>query len=171
MLNNTKVLIVEDEETLAENLMAHLQRCGGNTRVAFTGKEAIATAREFAPQVVLLDYMLPDMNGFEILDAIRADDPGCPCVLMTGHPLETISAGAQQRGIEHVLGKPFALAEAESRLAELVGEIPGYRPAVQERRQRNDRRASPPHVCAVFITVVLSDGTLLTHDRRVSNRR
>lgn len=168
MLNNTKVLIVEDEETLAENIMSHLQRCGGNARIAFTGKEAIATAREFAPHIVLLDYKLPDMDGFEILDTIRADDPACPCVLMTGHPIETLSADARQRGIDHVLAKPFALAEVESRLAEMVGEIPGYIPALTDRRQRGDRRAQ---VCAIFIAVVLSDGTVLTHDRRVAQRR
>lgn len=165
VLNNAKVLIVEDEETLAENIMAHLQRCGGDTRVAFTGKQAIATARIFAPQVVLLDYKLPDMDGFEILDAIRADDPACACVLMTGHPLETIAADAKRRGIEHLLGKPFALAEVEARLAEVVGEVPGE---VPERRQRHERRAQ---ACAIVITVLLSDGTLLTQDRRVFSRR
>lgn len=168
VLNNAKVLIVEDEETLAENIMAHLQRCGGDTRVAFTGKQAIATARVFVPQVVLLDYKLPDMDGFEILDAIRADDPTCACVLMTGHPLETLAADAQRRGIEHLLGKPFALAEVEARLAEVVGEVPGYFPVAPERRQRNERRAQ---VCAIFITVLMSDGTLLTQDRRVLSRR
>lgn len=169
MLNHAKVLIVEDEETLAENIMAHLQRCGGDTRVAFTGKEAIATAREFSPQVLLLDYKLPDMNGFEVLDAIRSEDPACPCVLMTGHPLEGLSADAQRRGIEQILSKPFALAEVESRLAEMVGGVPGYQPAPSERRQRSDRRS--PQICAIFITVLLSDGTVLTHDRRVANRR
>lgn len=168
MLNNAKVLIIEDEETLAENLMAHLRRCGGDTRVAFTGSQAIAIAREFAPQVLLLDYKLPDMDGFEVLDAIRADDPACPCILMTGHPLEAISAEAQRRGIEHILGKPFALAEAESRLAEAVGEVPGYRPAPPERRQRNDRRAP---VCTIFISVGQNNGTVGTQDRRVLSRR
>jgi CheY-like chemotaxis protein len=172
VLNNAKVLIVEDEETLAENIMAHLQRCGGDVRVAYNGRQAIATARMFTPDVLLLDYHLPDMDGFEILDAVRVDDPGCACVLMTGHPLEAIVGEAQRRGIEHLLGKPFALADVECCLAETIGEKPGFVPpavsAPPERRQRDDRRVE---VCAVFITVLLSDGTVLTHDRRVAGRR
>lgn len=170
MLNNAKVLIVEDEETLAENIMARLQRCGADVRAAFTGQQAIATARIFAPQIVLLDYRLPDMDGFEILDTIRADHPTCACVLMTGHPLETIAADAQQRGIEHLLSKPFALAEVESSLAAAIGEVPGILPPslAPERRLRTDRRTQ---ACAIVITVLLSDGTLLTQDRRVFSRR
>lgn len=170
MLNNAKVLIVEDEETLAENIMARLQRCGADVRVAFTGQQAIATARLFAPDVVLLDYRLPDMDGFEILDTIRLDQPTCACVLMTGHPLESIAADAQLRGIEHLLGKPFALAEVEARLAEVLGQVPRLVPPPEaaERRQRDERRA--PAGC-LFITPQLGDGTAPAQDRRVASRR
>jgi DNA-binding response OmpR family regulator len=169
VLNNAKVLIVEDEETLAENIMARLQRSGADVRVAFNGKQAIATARIFAPQIVLLDYQLPDMDGFEILDTIRVDDPACACVLMTGHPLETLAADAQQRGIEYLLAKPFSLAEVESRLVAALGKTPGLASSLAaERRQTSERRAP---ACAIVITVLLSDGTLLTQDRRVSSRR
>src|SRR6185369_1965679 len=105
-----KVLIIEDEEVLAENLQTHFQRCGWDARIACNGKLAVIAADEFLPELILLDFHLPDMNGFEVLDAIRAshDCPGC--VLMTGHPTETVLADAQRRGIGHILCKPFPLA-------------------------------------------------------------
>lgn len=170
MLNNAKILIVEDEETLAENIMARLQRSGADVRVAFTGTQAIATARLFAPDVLVLDYRLPDMDGFEALDTIRIDHPTCACVLMTGHPLESIAADAQQRGIQHLLSKPFALAEVESSLAEVLGEVPGFLPPslAPERRLRTDRRAQ---ACCMLVTVAENDASSLRQDRRVSSRR
>lgn len=170
MLTNAKVLIVEDEETLAENIMARLQRGGADVRVAFTGTQAIATARLFAPQIVLLDYRLPDMDGFEVLDTIRADYPTCACVLMTGHPLESIAADAQRRGIEHLLSKPFALAEVEASLAAAIGDVPGFLPPslTPERRLRADRRVQAG---CLFITARQGDGGLPTQERRVLSRR
>jgi len=104
------VLIVEDEEILAENLQTHLHRCGWNVRIASTGKSAVIAAGEFRPALILLDYHLPDMDGFQVLDVVRAAHHHCGCVLMTGHPTDTVLAEAQRHGIGHILSKPFPLA-------------------------------------------------------------
>jgi DNA-binding response OmpR family regulator len=104
-----KVLIIEDEVIFAENLQTHLRRCGWDARIAGTGELAVMAADEFRPEVILLDYNLPDMNGFQALDAIRAAHPSCDCVLMTGRPDETVLAEAQRHGIGRVMCKPFSL--------------------------------------------------------------
>ena len=171
MLKHKKVLIVEDEPTLAENIMAQVQRCGGEACIALTGKQALAGLDAFPPDIVLLDYHLPDMDGFEILDRIRQRHFDCPCVLMTGHPFEEIMPRAQRTDITHILSKPFALSEMTACLADAIEKkkrpfVPAL-PAVHDRRQ-HDRRTQ---TCQIFIAVQLPDGTLLRHDRRTQARR
>jgi CheY-like chemotaxis protein len=116
------VLIIEDEEILAENLQTHLRRCGWNARIAGTGTSAVTAAREFCPDLILLDYHLPDMNGFQVLDTIGAAHH-CGCVLMTGHPTDTVLADAKRHGISHILSKPFALAGLQSLLMSAAAEF------------------------------------------------
>ena len=170
MHQNNKVLIVEDEEILAENIMTHIQRHGWEARIAPSGKHAATAIMDFAPQVILLDYHLPDMNGFQILDVIRATHRRCGCVLMTGHPTEIIMAGAEQHGIERILCKPFALADMESSLTCAVDAIsdPQIETPLPGERRGNDRRSLSHRI---FSALRLNDGSWLTTERRLRNRR
>jgi len=117
-----KVLIVEDEEILAENLQAHFQRGGWEARIAVTGKSAVIAASEFRPGMILLDYHLPDMSGFEALEAIRAVHC-CSCLLMTAHPADTVLAEAERHGIARILAKPFSMAELQTTLWATAAEF------------------------------------------------
>lgn len=169
-----KVLIVEDEEILASNIMTHIQRHGWEARIAPNGKQAMSSLEEFTPQVILLDYHLPDMTGFQILDAICATYGPCPCVLMTGHPTEVIFADAERHGVAHILCKPFPLADMASSLGSAVQSIcrdvrlsQAAAPAVGERRQ-GERRSLASRI---FKALRLADGSWLTCDRRAKDRR
>ena len=117
-----KVLIVEDEEIFAENLQTHFHRSGWHARIATTGKSAVAAANEFRPELILLDYHLPDMDGFQALDAIRGADHCCGCVLMTGHPTDFVLAGAKRHAIGRILCKPFSMAELHNQLLATAAE-------------------------------------------------
>jgi len=110
-----KVLIVDDEEIFAENLQAYFRRGGWDARIARTGEAAMTVASEFRPGMILLDYRLPDMTGFEALKAIRAKHC-CSCVLMTAHPADIVLDDAKQHRIAYILDKPFPLAGLESAL-------------------------------------------------------
>jgi len=115
LAQSRKVLIIEHAEVLAENLQAHFHRCGWDARIACNGKLAVIAASEFRPELILIDYNLPDMSAFEALDAIRVGHC-CSCVLMTGPPDDIVVADAQRRGISRILSKPFVLAELQSLL-------------------------------------------------------
>ena len=115
-----KVLVVEDEPTLAENIGTYLEAMGHEVRIVGDGSSAIALCGDFAPDLLVLDYSLSDMSGFEVLDAMRRCSCLCECVLITAHPGEKVRHAANARGILHILFKPFALAD----LARLVRCVP-----------------------------------------------
>jgi two-component system OmpR family response regulator len=75
----TRALVVDDEVMLAELLTMALRYDGWDVRSAGSGTEAVRAAREFDPDVVLLDVMLPDIDGLEVLRRLRAHDPDAPC--------------------------------------------------------------------------------------------
>ncbi|WPP47160.1 MULTISPECIES: response regulator transcription factor [unclassified Pseudomonas] len=119
-----KVLVVEDESVLAENMNIYLSALGGEVRVASDGASAVGLGCSFAPDVLVLDYSLPDMTGFEVLDGLRRCGCLSPCVLITAHPGHRVSEEVRRRGIAHVLFKPFALADLA---AQVLGVTVGRR--------------------------------------------
>jgi len=105
-----KVLLVEDERILAENLKAYLENRHCEVHIAHDGTTAILLAVSLWPDILVLDYCLPDMDAFEILDALHGLYEG-ERLLMTAHPSGEICDGAARRGIVHILLKPFPLAD------------------------------------------------------------
>src|SRR6201996_989791 len=75
-----RVLVVDDEPSLAELLSSVLRYEGWSVRTAGDGAEAVRTGREFRPDAVVLDIMLPDFDGIEVMRRLRAEHPGV-CVL------------------------------------------------------------------------------------------
>lgn len=109
-----RILVVEDERVLAQNLKRFLARRFADVRIASDGKNALQLLESFAPDVVVLDYGLPFMNGLQTYTEIvrrRARHVGC--VMITGYPVENIAPRAKERGIRYLLCKPFALSELQ----------------------------------------------------------
>ena len=78
-----RVLVVDDEPNLADLLTMALRYEGWEIRVASDGLSAVRTAREFKPDAVVLDVMLPDLNGLEVLRRLRDDAPHLPVLFLT----------------------------------------------------------------------------------------
>ena len=109
---STRILIVDDEPTYREYLERFLKRDGLDVRTAETGSEAIELAREFAPDILLADWMLRcEMHGIEVGEALRAVRPDLRILLMTGFPTADLEAEAARVGIDGFLEKPFALED------------------------------------------------------------
>jgi two-component system, OmpR family, response regulator len=115
-----RVLVVDDEPSLAELLASVLRYEGWDIAVAEDGTSAVRTAREFRPDAVVLDVMLPDFNGLEVLRRLRAEQPRvCVLFLTARDAVEDRVAGITAGGDDYVT-KPFSLEEVLARLRGLL---------------------------------------------------
>ncbi len=111
-----RVLVVDDESTLADLLSMALRYEGWEVRSAGDGMTAVRTAREFRPDAVVLDVMLPDIDGLEVLRRLRAEAASVPVLFLTAKDaVEDRIAGLTAGGDDYVT-KPFSLEEVVARL-------------------------------------------------------
>lgn len=115
-----RVLVVDDESTLTDLLAMALHYEEWDVKTASTGQQALALAREFKPDVVVLDIMLPDIDGLHVLSRMRADGNEAPVLFLTAKDsLDDRVAGLTAGGDDYVT-KPFSLEELVARLRGLL---------------------------------------------------
>jgi two-component system, OmpR family, response regulator len=115
-----RVLVVDDESTLTELLSMALRYEGWDVRGAGDGQAAVTTARSFQPDVVVLDIMLPDMDGLAVLRQLRSQVSDVPVLFLTAKDaVEDRIAGLTAGGDDYVT-KPFSLEELVARLRALL---------------------------------------------------
>ena len=115
-----RVLVVDDEPSLTDLLSMALRYEGWEIRTAGDGAGALKAAREFRPDAVVLDVMLPDVDGLELLRRLRADTPDIPILFLTARDaVEDRIAGLTAGGDDYVT-KPFSLEEVVARLRGLI---------------------------------------------------
>lgn len=118
--NPINVLVVDDESVLAEMVSMALRYEGWNISTAGDGASAIAAARNQRPDVVVLDVMLPDMSGLDVLHKLREENPQLPVLLLTAKDaVEDRIAGLTAGGDDYVT-KPFSIEEVVLRLRALL---------------------------------------------------
>ena len=102
-----RVLVVEDSVDSAETLALLLERWGYDVKVAHDGAGALQAARQFHPQIILLDIGLPDMDGYAVAHRLRGEELGGEMlVALTGYGEAQDRARAQQAGFDRHLTKP-----------------------------------------------------------------
>lgn len=115
-----RVLVVDDEVNIAELLSMALRYEGWDVSMAHTGRQAVTTAAEVKPDAVVLDMMLPDFGGLEVLRRMRATHPDVPVLFLTAKDaVEDRVAGLTAGGDDYVT-KPFSLEEVVARLRALM---------------------------------------------------
>jgi two-component system, OmpR family, response regulator len=118
--NPINVLVVDDEAVLAEMVSMALRYEGWKIATAGDGASALESARTQRPDVVVLDVMLPDMSGLDVLRKLRQENPQLPVLLLTAKDaLEDRIAGLTAGGDDYVT-KPFSLEEVVLRLRALL---------------------------------------------------
>jgi len=104
------ILIVEDEKDIAELIAYNLQREGFRTRIADTGEKALNQVRRSPPDLILLDLMLPGVDGREVCRRLKSQEPGrgIPVVILTARGEDTDIVAGLELGADDYITKPFS---------------------------------------------------------------
>ena len=105
-----RVLVVEDESRVGAMLRDALVELGYIVTVAGQGAEALELVPVFEPDVVLLDLLMPEMSGVEVLAHLRRDHPTLPVVIMSGNEDVEVARATLRDGAFDYLGKPFSMS-------------------------------------------------------------
>lgn len=122
-----KILIVEDDRLLAEAVSDYFQGKGWETRTAGEGEEAVRAAETSGFQMILLDVMLPGMDGFEVCRRIRRTSD-IPIFFITARVLEEDELFGYAAGADDYITKPFSLPVLYAKVMAMMGRIRGERP-------------------------------------------
>jgi len=115
-----RVLTVDDETSLTELLSMALRYEGWDVSTAASGLSAVKIAREVRPDAIVLDMMLPDFDGLEVMRRIRAEQPDVPVIFLTAKDGLDDRIGGLTAGGDDYVTKPFSLEELVARLRSLL---------------------------------------------------
>lgn len=120
-----RALVVDDERSLADLIGMVLRYEGWETRIAESGTDALTAAREFEPDVIVLDIMMPDLDGMGVLQRLRERGDEVPVLFLTARDaLQDRIIGLSEGGDDYVT-KPFSLEEVVARVQALVRRSSG----------------------------------------------
>lgn len=122
MACSARILAVDDETDLTDLLHYHLTKAGHEVAVAATGWQALESVRRQRPDLILLDLMLPDLDGFGVCELLRQDPATAtiPVIIISAWASRESREMGEELGALDYLTKPFSPAELVSRVNELV---------------------------------------------------
>ena len=131
-----KILIVDDEKDIADLISYNLEREGFRTRIVLDGNEALAAVRSFAPDLMVLDLMLPGVGGLDICKRIRAnpETSSLPIIMLTAKADEVDKIIGLEIGADDYVTKPFSVKELVARVRTVLRRVQeGKKPSAKER--------------------------------------
>jgi len=115
-----RILVVEDNAALAEGIAYNLQHERHEVRVAEDGRDGLAAVRAWAPDLVILDLMLPELDGYEVLRAIRRDRNAVPVIILSARGEEADKVRGFRLDADQYVTKPFGVMELLERVNSLL---------------------------------------------------
>lgn len=115
-----RILIIEDQSDIALALAENLRAEGFEAQRSATGLGGLALAREWHPEVIILDLMLPDIRGEEVLATLRAEGSATPVLILSARSDEATKVAGFRIGADDYVTKPFGLLELLARIARLA---------------------------------------------------
>ncbi len=139
-----RLLVVDDEPTILELLSASLRYAGFEVRTAATGKEALAALHDYQPDLLVLDVMMPDLDGFGVARRLRSDGARVPVLFLTARDATEDKVTGLTLGGDDYVTKPFSLEEVVARIRAVL-------------RRTGGDQASPPVSRLRFADVELDE--------------
>lgn len=182
MIVKPKVLLVDDEQAITSNLAPFLERAGFDLAVAADGVEALLQASSFGPDLVVLDVLMPKLDGREVLRRLRQAGDWTPVILLTQVGESTERAMALEEGADDYLNKPFDPHELVARIRAVLRRARPGQPSLSSASRlvsghlsldRRTRRAHmdaqelrlTPKAMALLEYLITHPDELLTRDR------
>ena len=138
-----KILIVEDDDTVREALSAGLESEGYEVILSDNGLDGLKQAKEEGPDLILLDLMLPEMDGLSVCRALRRNSD-VPIIMLTARGTEMDKIVGLETGADDYVVKPFSLGELLARIRSLL------------RRTRNDKQENQMQLTSGDISLALT---------------
>src|SRR5580765_8558821 len=124
-----RVLVVDDETNITELVAMALRYVGFEVATAASGREALAAVPGFRPDLVVLDVMLPDLDGFEVCRRLRADGVRVPVLFLTARDGTEEKVRGLTLGGDDYVTKPFSLEEVVARVRAILRRANGEAPS------------------------------------------
>lgn len=118
-----KLLVVDDEPSLQDVLATSMRFLGYDVTVAGTGREAVRTATEMQPDLVILDIMLPDFDGLEVMRRLRSAGLDCGVVFLSARDTPADKIAGLTAGGDDYITKPFGLEELAARVSAVLRRV------------------------------------------------
>lgn len=131
--DSKRILVIEDDESITLGLRMNLEAEGYEVEVAEDGATGLARARSPDVHLIILDVMLPRMNGLEVLRTLRSEGRTMPVVMLTARGAEMDKVMGLELGAEDYITKPFGLAEFLARVKAVLRRDAIARPGLDER--------------------------------------
>jgi DNA-binding response OmpR family regulator len=122
MAVNPKILVVEDEPALVDTLEYSLKRQGYEVSIATDGIKALEVARQVGPELIVLDVMLPHLDGYEVCRILR-QETSVPIIMLTARADEVDKVVGLEVGADDYLTKPFSMRELTARIKALLRRV------------------------------------------------
>jgi two-component system OmpR family response regulator len=120
MLEKRRVLVVDDEPSIVDAVATSLRYEGFDVEEARTGRAALAAAQERTPDLIVLDFMLPDLDGLEVTRRLRQDGIKVPILFLTARDAVEDKIAGLTVGADDYVTKPFSLAEVVARVRAIL---------------------------------------------------
>lgn len=142
-----KILLIDDDSLLVRMYERKFKLDGSEVETAFDGKTGLAKAAEFKPNLILLDIMMPEMNGLEVLEKLKADEgsKAIPIILLTnlGGSQEDIDRGLGLGAVAYLVKADYTPAEVVAKVKEILAgyikELPKPKPTKKELSKKKEQ--------------------------------